>query len=78
MSQTIQPQTIIHALRDSANVRSAAYLGSMVGVLLAVSKLPYDPENPFDANGHPLALPGVAGLTNLFTYLRPGDSPLQK
>jgi hypothetical protein len=53
--------------------RSAAYLGSMVGVLLIVSKLPYDPENPFEANGHPLAFPGVLGITKLFAELRPED-----
>lgn len=73
MSETMSPQALIQVLRDSAAVRSVAYLGSMVGVLLAVSKLPYDAENPFEANGHPLALPGVVGITNLFTLLRPED-----
>ncbi|NTU82808.1 MAG: hypothetical protein HGA45_26150, partial [Chloroflexales bacterium] len=60
-------------LRDSALARSGAYLGAMVGVVLVVSKLPYDVENPFEANGHPIAFPGVVGITNLFTYLRPED-----
>jgi membrane protease YdiL (CAAX protease family) len=50
-----------------------AYLRSMVGVLLVAGKLPYDPENPFEANGHEKALPGVVGITNLFTYLCPEE-----
>ena len=45
----------------------------MVGVLLVAGKLPYNPENPFEANGHEKAFPGVVGVTNLFTYLRPED-----
>lgn len=65
--------TPIQLLRDSAAIRSAAYLGSMVGVLLAASKLPYDHENPFEANMHLGAFPGVVGVTNLFTYLRAKD-----
>jgi len=60
-------------LRESATTRSIAYLTSMVGVLLIAGKLPYDPTNPFEANGHERALPGVVGLTNLFTYLRRED-----
>lgn len=43
------------------------------GVLLAVDRLPYDAENPFEANPHPLAFAGVVGITNLFSYLQPGD-----
>ena len=63
----------IRLLRDSAALRSAAYLSAMVGIVVIVGKLPYDPEDPFEANGHPLVFPGVVGLTNLFTWLRPED-----
>lgn len=73
MSKTTTPVALVRLLRASPAARSAAYLGSMVGVLLAVSKLPYDAENPFEANGHPLAFPGVVGITNLFTYLQSED-----
>lgn len=69
----VSPATLLQLLRDAPTLRSAAYLGSMVGVLILVGKLPYDVENPFEANGHPLALPGVAGITNLFTHLLSED-----
>lgn len=73
MSRMTNPPALIRLLRDSAGLRSVAYLSSMVGIVLIVSKLPYDPENLFEANGHPLVFPGVVGLTNLFTWLRPED-----
>lgn len=73
MRRTTTSYGPIQLLRDSALARSAAYLSSMVGVLLIAGKLPYNPENPFEANGHEKALPGVVGVTNLFTYLRPED-----
>lgn len=62
-----------HVLRDSAAARSGAYYASMVGVLLACFKLPYDPTNPFTKHVHPQAFPGVVALTDLFTRLRPED-----
>lgn len=65
--------TAIELLRDSAAVRSAAYLGSMVAVLLACLRLPHDLENPFDEHVHPQAFPGVVVITDLFTRLRPED-----
>ncbi|GAB4440206.1 MAG: hypothetical protein OHK0015_35880 [Chloroflexi bacterium OHK40] len=73
MSRTMTLRTLTHVLRDSAAARSVVYLSSMAGIVLTVSKLPYDADNPFEANGHPLAFPGVVGLTNLFTYL-PSES----
>lgn len=73
MSLTSVPRTMTRLLRESPSLRSFAYLSSMVGVLFVVGKLPYDKENPFEANGHPLAFPGVVGITGLFTYLRPED-----
>lgn len=60
-------------LRDCAKARSVAYYGSMVGVLLACFKLPYDPENPFAKHIHPQAFPGVVAVTDLFSRLRPED-----
>ena len=73
MRRTIPTRVPSRLLRHSAAARSIAYLSSMVGVLLLAGKLPYDPENPFEANGHEKAFPGVVGVTNLFTYLRPED-----
>lgn len=73
MKRTIHLRGPIQLLRESAKARSIAYLSSMVGVLLVAGKLPYNPENPFEANGHEKAFPGVVGVTNLFTYLRPED-----
>lgn len=73
MSKARPLATLVRLLRTSPTAPSVGYLSSMVGVLLAVSKLPYDTENPFEANGHPLAFPGVVGITNLFTYLAPED-----
>jgi membrane protease YdiL (CAAX protease family) len=73
MKPTTFPHSLIELLRASATARSAAYLGSMVGVLLASGKYPYDLDNPFERNVHPIAFPGVIGLTNLFTWLRPED-----
>jgi membrane protease YdiL (CAAX protease family) len=45
----------------------------MIGVLLASYQLPYDPNDPFQEHIHPIAFPGVYGITNLFTHLRPDD-----
>lgn len=73
MRRTIHLRGPVQLLRESAKARSIAYLSSMVGVLLVAGKLPYNPENPFEANGHEKAFPGVVGVTNLFTYLRPAD-----
>lgn len=73
MRRTIHPRVPVQLLRGSAKARSIAYLSSMVGVLLVAGKLPYNPENPFEANGHEKAFPGVVGVTNLFTYLRLED-----
>lgn len=64
---------VIELLRTSAATRSVAYFSSMVGVLLACFRLPYNPENPFEEHVHPQAFPGVVAITDLFTRLRPED-----
>lgn len=65
--------TALDVLRRSAGVRAGAYFTSMVGVLLAASRLPYDPENPFTQAVQPKAFPGVVAITDLFTRLHPED-----
>lgn len=70
-----EPRTpgVIELLRTSAATRSVAYFSSMVGVLLACFRLPYNPDNPFEEHVHPQAFPGVVAITDLFTRLRPED-----
>lgn len=68
-----RPPGVIELLRTSAATRSVAYFSSMVGVLLACFRLPYNPENPFEEHVHPQAFPGVVTITDLFTRLRPED-----
>ncbi|NJO83970.1 MAG: hypothetical protein HC828_15065, partial [Blastochloris sp.] len=63
----------IRLLRDSAPLRSAAYLGAMVGVLLASMRLPRNAQHPFLETVHPYAFPGVVLITDAFTRLRPDD-----
>lgn len=65
--------TALDVLRRSAGVRAGTYFTSMVGVLLAASRLPYDPENPFTQAVQPKAFPGVVAITDLFTRLHPED-----
>ena len=70
----VSPMTAaVDVLRRSASVRASAYFTSMVGVLLAAYRLPYDPENPFTQFVQPKAFPGVVTITDLFTRLRPED-----
>jgi len=73
MTNVSPATTVVSILRDSAAARSGAYYASMVGVLLACFKLPYDPENPFAKHVHPQAFPGVVAITDLFTRLHPED-----
>ncbi len=63
----------IHLLRDSAPLRSAAYLSAMVGILLASVRLPRNAHHPFWETVHPYAFPGVVLITDAFTRLRPED-----
>lgn len=70
--QTTIP-TPLAILRDSAGVRSAAYLGSMAGVLLLSMGVPRNASHPFLKNVHPITFPAVLLITDAFTQLRPAD-----
>lgn len=73
MSDTTPIPHPVRLLRDSAPLRSAAYLGAMVGVLLASMRLPRNAQHPFWETVHPYAFPGVVLITDAFTRLRLAD-----
>jgi membrane protease YdiL (CAAX protease family) len=62
---------LAHPLRQRPGLRSATYLSSMVGVLWLSSRFPRNRDDPYQANIHLQAFPGVVALTNLFTWLHP-------
>lgn len=66
------PQLIVF-LRRSPGIRSAAYLGSMVGVIVLATRAARDIDNPQPYRIHHIAFPAVVVLTGLFARLRPED-----
>jgi membrane protease YdiL (CAAX protease family) len=73
MNDTTQILHPIRLLRDSAPLRSAAYVSAMIGVLLASMRLPRNAQHPFWETVHPYAFPGVVLITDAFTRLRSND-----
>lgn len=73
MPQTMTVQPLATLLRRNAGVRSVAYLGSMIGILLVATRAAKTADTPHPYHIHHLAFPGVIVLTGLFARLRAED-----
>jgi len=66
--------SVVALLRKSAVLRSTSYLASMVGVLATSSVVHRRYAAGTADHVHPIAFPGVVGITYLFARLRPADT----
>lgn len=73
MLQGFVGSPVIRLLRRSPAARSAAYLGSMVGVLALAMRAARGSDATTPYYYQHLAFPGVLALTGLFARLRPED-----
>lgn len=76
MTETAAAPRLITFLRRSHGIRSAAYLGSMVGVIILATRVARDADNPHPYHVHHIAFPGVVVITGLFACLRPEDKEM--
>lgn len=74
MTEATTAPRLIVLLRRNAGLRSLAYLGSMVGIILVATRTARNADNPQPYHIHHIAFPGVLVITALFARLRPEDA----